>query len=291
MKSCARLLPVLVFCLKLTICQAFSGMCRGLAAPYFQVVPSCTTVARQPPSQPTWPFIQRTNRLISKSVHVTGVMRGVRSSLIDDAETYNYRGEGNSGFMKGVKPELNDRQIDRKRMAENKLHSSTEGKYMTLKVHPTESFKDFSNYSDPVNYDFDQNTNKNEDTSLSMSLLQSLWYLPVLTILSGISPACQIIAGSHTSRLPDTPIAHEVDTLLLWPAIGNPMDRGLPPTVFQTPAAAITDVSHYDVDWDAVSTAFLSNVATSMVYSCGIALFLYCFLFFGNNRSKSNISE
>lgn len=147
--------------------------------------------------------------------------------------------------------------------------------------------------------DSDQNRNKNDfatedakslDTSPEILVLRSLWYLPALSILSGISPACRIIAESHVSRLPDTPIAHEIDTLLLWPAIGNSMDRDLPPTVFQTPAAAITDVSQYQVDWDVVSNTFISNVATSLMYSsAGIALFVYCCLLLDNaTRARQN---
>jgi hypothetical protein len=208
-------------------------------------------------------------------------------------------------------------QFEGTRRAEYALQDLIEKEYMTLKetkfplrVVGDATFYDnlvlfpgllkaFLRYSDPVINDSKWKTNENLvvtyeartfDARLAISVLRSLWYLPALSILSGISPACQIIANSYTSRLPDTPIAHDMDTLLLWPAIGNPLDRGLPPTVFQTPAAALTDVPQHDVDWDAVSNVFFSNVATSLVYSSCIALFLYCYLFFGNT-SRADTSD
>jgi hypothetical protein len=121
-----------------------------------------------------------------------------------------------------------------------------------------------------------------------MSVIRELWYLPVLSILSGFTPASRIIAESHLSRLPDTPIAHDIDTFLLWPAIGNAADGNLPPTMFQTPAAAITDESQYNVDWDAVSNAFFTNVGTSLVYSGVLALALYFYLYSGKSLMSSS---
>jgi hypothetical protein len=123
------------------------------------------------------------------------------------------------------------------------------------------------------------------DADLAKVVIQELWYLPALSVLSGFSPACRIIAESHLSRMPDTPIAHDIDTFLLWPAIGNPADRNLPPTILQTPAAAITNESQYDVDWDAVSTAFFTNVGTSLIYASILGLTLYIYLITGRSSS------
>jgi hypothetical protein len=53
------------------------------------------------------------------------------------------------------------------------------------------------------------------------STLKQLYILPILSLLSGLSPASRIIAESHISRIPDCPIAHDMDTLLLWPAISK----------------------------------------------------------------------
>lgn len=151
-------------------------------------------------------------------------------------------------------------------------------------------------YSDPVLHNLDRSAPRDDpetqvvkifDFGLALSVIQNLWYLPVLSILSGISPAIRIVAETHISRLPDTPIAHDMDTLLLWPAIGNSWDRGLPSTVFQTPAAAITDVSQYNVDWNAVTNVFFSTVLTSMGYSSLLAVCFYFYLFFGQNRMEN----
>ena len=126
-------------------------------------------------------------------------------------------------------------------------------------------------------------------------LLNELWFLILLSFLSGISPSIKIISQSHISRLPDCPIAHDIDTLLLWPAIQRTIDtrlggggigigttgigRGgdnvvvedvmlLPPrTLFQDPIAAITDQSMYDVDWSSVITTYMSNVLPSLCIS------------------------
>lgn len=126
-------------------------------------------------------------------------------------------------------------------------------------------------------------------------LLNELWFLILLSFLSGISPSIKIISQSHISRLPDCPIAHDIDTLLLWPAVQRTIDtrlggggigigttgigRGgdnvvvedvmlLPPrTLFQDPIAAITDQSMYDVDWSSVITTYMSNVLPSLCIS------------------------
>ena len=126
-------------------------------------------------------------------------------------------------------------------------------------------------------------------------LLNELWFLILLSFLSGISPSIKIISQSHISRLPDCPIAHDIDTLLLWPAIQRTIDtrlggggigigttgigRGgdnvvvedvmlLPPrTLFQDPIAAITDQSMYDVDWSSVITTYMSNILPSLCIS------------------------
>jgi len=53
----------------------------------------------------------------------------------------------------------------------------------------------------------------------------------------------------------------------------------------------ITDVSQYDVDWDAVSNAFTTNVEISLVYSGVLALALYFYLFSGNSYSNAGSEE
>ena len=132
-----------------------------------------------------------------------------------------------------------------------------------------------------------KNSNDDEiskyDAELAVGVLKELWFLPILSFLSGLTPASRIVAESHVSRMPDCPIAHDIDTFLLWPAIGNPKDRFLPPTIFQTPTAAITDESNYDVDWGAVSSAFFCTVATSLIYSSIIVVGVY-FLYTIRNK-------
>mmetsp|Transcript_8248 Transcript_8248/g.10470 ORF Transcript_8248/g.10470 Transcript_8248/m.10470 type:complete len:234 (-) Transcript_8248:26-727(-) len=117
------------------------------------------------------------------------------------------------------------------------------------------------------------------------STLKQLWVLPVLSLLSGVSPAARIVAESHVSRLPDCPIAHEIDTLLLWPAVSKsvPSVSGettttIPPfTLFQVPSAAITDVDFLNVDWKSVWDAYFFHVSISLTISI---IFAYSLLYF-----------
>lgn len=128
-------------------------------------------------------------------------------------------------------------------------------------------------------------TSKDYDIVKNTILLLSrdLWMLPLLSLLSGISPSVKIIGESHLSRLPDCPIAHDIDTLLLWPAVmGLGGDDGtsstLPPTIFNVPSAAITDESMYGVDWSSVLITYASNVATSLLISFMLAFSLLLFI-------------
>jgi hypothetical protein len=121
------------------------------------------------------------------------------------------------------------------------------------------------------------------DFKIAESVFKGLWYLPLLSILSGFTPAARIIAESHVSRLPDTPIAHDIDTFLLWP-YGDAAEGSFSKTIFQTPAAAITDQTMYDVDWNAVREAFAANVEVSFQYSGLIAISLYLYLCVGKNK-------
>jgi len=152
-------------------------------------------------------------------------------------------------------------------------------------------FAAFLKYSDPMIVAskglYAAQTSSSTSSSSSTNLLnfqnaisvgKSLWFLPLLSLLSGLTPAAKIVAESHVSRMPDTPIAHEIDTFLLWPAIGNPGDRGLPPTIFNTPVAAITDELQYDVDWDAVKEVYVYYLTNSLLVSGLIALSLYTYI-------------
>ena len=128
-------------------------------------------------------------------------------------------------------------------------------------------------------------------------LTKELKILPILSIFSGISPSTRIIAESHISRLPDCPIAHEIDTMLLWPAIASStassssnVDVNLnaivdntsiivpPRTIFQYPFAAVTDESLYDVNWKDVWMVFFENVGISLLYSFLISFALIKFV-------------
>jgi len=137
-----------------------------------------------------------------------------------------------------------------------------------------------SNNSRDYNYkSLSLQKNREEYAETTKVVLKELWYLPVLSLLSGLTPACRIIADSHISRLPDCPIAHEMDTRLLWSAIASSSnDQGLPPSIFQTPVAAITDSSLYDVQWNLVWNAYITRVgivaAISFILMTGLIAFL-----------------
>ena len=122
------------------------------------------------------------------------------------------------------------------------------------------------------------------DPELAVSVAKGLWYLPVLSVLSGFTPASRIIAESHVSRMPDSPIAHDIDTFLLWPYGGSPGDGSISKTIFKVPEAAITDPTMYDVDWDAVKATFVMNVGMSLIYSSLIAFSLYYYIANGKDR-------
>jgi len=115
------------------------------------------------------------------------------------------------------------------------------------------------------------------DKDTAKSVVKQLWFLPVLSLLSGVSPACRIISESHISRLPDCPIAHDIDTRLLWPAIAA-SESGLPPSVFRTPVGAITDERLYNVDWALVWNAYFFRVGISMGISVTLTLCVIYFL-------------
>jgi hypothetical protein len=124
----------------------------------------------------------------------------------------------------------------------------------------------------------------------TLSLLtKELWFLPFISFLTGISPAVQIVGESHISRMPDNVIAHDIDTLLLWPAVirGGGIDSGggagtgsggSVPTIFQAPFAAVTNESMYDVDWSAVWSTYSSHVALSLLISFMLSFSLLLFL-------------
>ena len=114
-----------------------------------------------------------------------------------------------------------------------------------------------------------------ESQNKKITFLQELWPLLLLSLLSGIPSSCRQIAESHISRMPDCPIAHDIDTLLLWPAIPMSSSTVLPPTIFQTPAAAVTQVDKYTVNWDLVTNTYLETVLYSLGVSVLIALGLW----------------
>ena len=121
--------------------------------------------------------------------------------------------------------------------------------------------------------------------------IQELWPLLLLSLLSGIPSSCRQIAESHVSRMPDCPIAHDIDTLLLWPAIPMSLSSSLPPTIFQTPAAAITQVDKYTVNWDLVTKTYFDTVAYSLSVSTVIALGLWWLMFTTSENDVMSLLE
>jgi len=123
----------------------------------------------------------------------------------------------------------------------------------------------------------DITSHKNQaETMTIQKFAMKLWILPFLSILSGLSPAVSIIAQSHLSQLPDCPIAHEdMYTYLLWPAMATrPIS-----TIFQTPAAAITDEQNYSTDWNLVWSTYFSYTGLSLVISFLLGAFMYQLLY------------
>ncbi len=135
---------------------------------------------------------------------------------------------------------------------------------------------------------FDIGQNGILDVGIAKIVFEGLWYFPLLSILSGFSPASRIIAESHVSRLPDTPIAHDIDTFLLWP-YSELADGFRPKSIFQAPEAAITDKNLYDVDWDEAREAFTNNFVASLEISLLFAIVLYLYLYIAKNRVFENI--
>lgn len=122
-------------------------------------------------------------------------------------------------------------------------------------------------------------------------LTNELSILILLSFLSGLSPALQISGESHVSRLPDSPIAHDIDTMLLWPAIFNDKIGHVPFTFFQAPFAAVTSESMYGVDWSNVIITYCSNVGTSLLISFMMAFSLVLFLKDGSGDNDWSESE
>ena len=116
--------------------------------------------------------------------------------------------------------------------------------------------------------------------------MKELWPLALLSLLSGIPLSCKIIGESHVSRMPDCPIAHDIDTLLLWPAIPSMAPKVgastsgtfLPPTIFKVPVAAITEIDKYDVNWDLVMKTYLEAVSYSLIVSVMIVLGIWAII-------------
>jgi len=128
------------------------------------------------------------------------------------------------------------------------------------------------------------------DKDTVISVVKQLWFLPVISLLSGLSPACRIISESHVSRLPDCPIAHDIDTRLLWPAIAS-SKNGLPPSIFHAPVGAITDESLYKVDWALVWNAYFLRVGISMSITVLIISCVIYYLSKGGDEYQSTIDS
>ena len=95
--------------------------------------------------------------------------------------------------------------------------------------------------------------------------------MTTLGLSSGLSPAVKVISESNKSRLPDCPIAHDLDTLLLWPVKAEAVQLGQRISVFSTPAAAVTDPHHFD--WTLAIEAF-STRALFTSFVCTLILFI-----------------
>lgn len=125
---------------------------------------------------------------------------------------------------------------------------------------------------------------------LLTKVCQNLWFLPLLSILSGLSPAVKIIAQAHISRMPDNVIAHDIDTLLLWPAIAD--ENGIVSVkVFTAPDAAVTDLSLYNVDWRLVQNTYFNEVCHSLLWSMILSLSLYLYLILNDASDTSDINK
>lgn len=95
-----------------------------------------------------------------------------------------------------------------------------------------------------------------------------------ICLTSGLSPAIRIISESNKSRLPDCPIAHDIDTLLLWPVTEQSIQMGQRISVFSKPAAAFTTDPLTPFDWKQVAEAFTNRcITTSLVCTLIILLF------------------
>lgn len=125
---------------------------------------------------------------------------------------------------------------------------------------------------------------------LLTKVCQNLWFLPLLSILSGLSPAVKIIAQAHISRMPDNVIAHDIDTLLLWPAIAD--EHGIVSLkVFTAPDAAVTDPSLYNVDWGLVQNTYFNEVSHSLLWSMILSLSLHLYLILNDGSDTSDINK
>lgn len=176
---------------------------------------------------------------------------------------------GSLNYMRCCNQQAN---IRRCRLSSN-IDQNFEWNYSRL-----DSMKHYNEKNDAMDvFTSDKDTKSLFDLDLFKKVCQSLWFLPVLSILSGLSPSVKIIAQSHTSRMPDNPIAHDIDTLLLWPAVAD--EQGLLSIhVFEAPVAAVTDSSLYNVDWELVQRTYFNVVSHSLLWSLILSLSLYFYL-------------
>ena len=177
--------------------------------------------------------------------------------------------KSSQNYMRCSNPQTN---IQRCRLSSNIYHN------FEWKPSRLDSMKHYNEKNDAIDvFTSDRDTKSLFDLDLFKKVCQSLWFLPVLSILSGLSPSVKIIAQSHTSRMPDNPIAHDIDTLLLWPAVAD--ERGLVSIhVFEAPFAAVTDASLYKVDWELVQRTYFNAVSHSLLWSLALSLGLYFYL-------------
>jgi len=110
--------------------------------------------------------------------------------------------------------------------------------------------------------------------------------ISTLSISSGISPAIQIISEAHKSRLPDCPIAHDLDTLLLWPVKEESIEMGHRISLFTKPAAAFTIDPLIYIDWRLVIQAF-----TTRCIITGFICTLIVYVFYTLQKAQTSLKH
>jgi len=144
------------------------------------------------------------------------------------------------------------------------------------------TFVSSNNNRSGVKTDRNRNGNHSKDELLVRSRITLL--VVILSFCSGISPATQIIAQTYKTRLPDCPIAHDVDTLLLWPS-SILHNHNLPQkeqalvafSIFTKPMAALTTTttSINNIPWKQVIQVYITQCIMTSAICLSIVFLFY----------------